>query len=81
MVTIPSRVPISNPPRVLIVMQLLKRVAPYMLLGPISGPLTAASVHYFKKGEPVMGALYVFVTVQVFFLLPILVAKLSLNLL
>jgi hypothetical protein len=64
-----------------VVMQFLKRLAPYMLLGPISGPLTAASVHYFKKGEPVMGALYVMVTAEIFFLLPILVAKLSLKLL
>jgi hypothetical protein len=52
-----------------------------MLLGPISGPLTAASVHYFRKGEPVMGALYMLVTANVFFLLPILLAKASLKLL
>jgi hypothetical protein len=62
-------------------MQSLKRLAPYMLLGPISGPLTAASVHYFRKGEPVMGALYMLVTANVFFLLPILLAKASLKLL
>jgi hypothetical protein len=62
-------------------MQLLKRLAPYIVLGPISGPLIAAAVHYFRKGEPVMGALYILVTVQVFFLLPILVARLSLKLL
>jgi hypothetical protein len=61
-------------------MQLVKHLAPYMLLGPISGPLTAASVYYFRKGEPVMGALYVFVTLQVFFLLPILLAKLTIKL-
>lgn len=62
-------------------MQRLKRLAPYMLLGPISGPLTAASVHYFRKGERVMGSLYALLTLEVFFLLPVLLAKLSLRLL
>jgi hypothetical protein len=73
-------VPIFMGTRSRVVMQLLKYLAPYMLLGPISGPLTAASVHYFRKGEPVMGALYVFVTLQVFFLLPIFLAELTLKL-
>jgi hypothetical protein len=35
-----------------------KRLAPYLALGPISGPLTAGVVLNFRDGRPVLGSLY-----------------------
>jgi hypothetical protein len=35
-----------------------KRVAPYMLLGPITGPFVAGVVFNFREGRPVLGVLY-----------------------
>ena len=34
------------------------RLAPFMALGPISGPLTAGIVFNFKGGRPVLASLY-----------------------
>jgi hypothetical protein len=36
----------------------LARIAPYMLLGPISGPLAAGAVVNLRGGRPVLGSLY-----------------------
>lgn len=36
----------------------LKRLAPYFLVGPISGPLLAGVVINFRGGRPVLGTLY-----------------------
>ena len=35
-----------------------KRLAPFFLAGPISGPLLAGVVLNFKEGRPVLGSLY-----------------------
>ena len=59
----------------------LRRVAPFLLLGPISGPLLAGVVFNFRDGRPVLGTLYAIALVQCAFLLPALVAKLGINLL
>ena len=39
-------------------MSRLKRLAPYLLIGPISGPLFAGVVHNLKGGRPLLAALY-----------------------
>lgn len=58
-------------------MDKLKRIAPYMALGPISGPLAAAAVYYFKRGEVVLGSLYVLAIAEIFVVLPVVVAHLT----
>ncbi len=58
----------------------LKRLAPYFLLGPISGPLLAGVVLNFRGGRPVLGSLYGIALAEYTFLLPAVVAKLGLNL-
>jgi hypothetical protein len=42
----------------------LRRLAPYFLAGPISGPLLAGAVFNFKGGRPVLGTLYVVALVE-----------------
>ncbi len=34
------------------------RVAPFLLMGPISGPFVAGVVLNFRDGRPVLGSLY-----------------------
>ena len=58
----------------------LKRVAPFFLVGPISGPLLAGVVFNFKDGRPVLGSLYAVALSEFVFLLPTITGKLSLNL-
>ena len=57
----------------------LKRIAPYLLLGPISGPLCAGMVHNFREGRPVLGALYGIAMVEIMVLLPVITASLGLR--
>jgi len=54
-----------------------KRIAPYLLLGPISGPLLAGVVINYRDGRKVLAGLYAVALVQYFVLLPSLVAKLT----
>lgn len=61
-------------------MKRFARLAPFFLIGPISGPLLAGVVFNFKDKRPVLGTLYAVALVEYTFLLPTLVAKLSLNL-
>jgi hypothetical protein len=56
-----------------------KRLAPYFLVGPISGPLLAGVVINFRGGRPVLATLYAIALIQYAILLPALVAKLSLH--
>lgn len=58
-----------------------KRIAPFFLVGPISGPLLAGVVFNFKDGRPVLGSLYLVALGEFVFLLPAITSKLSLNLL
>jgi hypothetical protein len=58
----------------------LKRFAPYMVLGPISGPLAARAVHNFREGRPVLGSLYAIAMVEITLLLPVIVGALGIRL-
>ena len=59
----------------------LRRVAPFFLVGPISGPLLAGVVLNAKDGRPVLAGLYAVALIEYCVLLPVLVAKLGVNLL
>ena len=56
-------------------MSRFKRLAPFFLAGPISGPLLAGVVFNLRGGRPILGGLYVIALVEYTFLLPMLVAK------
>jgi len=56
-----------------------KRLAPYFLIGPISGPLLAGVVHNFQGGRPILAGLYAIALVEYTLLLPVLVAKFGLK--
>jgi len=53
----------------------IKRLAPYFLLGPVSGPLLAGIVHNFRGGRPVLGTMYAVLLLEFIYLLPVLSAK------
>ena len=53
----------------------IKRLAPYFLLGPVSGPLVAGIVHNFRGGRPVLGTMYAVLLMEFMYLLPVLSAK------
>jgi len=59
----------------------VKRLAPFFLAGPISGPLLAGVVLNFKEGRPVLAALYAILLTEITVYLPLLTAKLGLALL
>lgn len=59
----------------------LKRLAPFFLLGPVSGPLTAGVVFNLREGRPVLALLYAVALVEVTLLLPVIVGHLGLKLL
>ena len=61
-------------------MSRLKRIAPFLLIGPISGPLLAGVVFNFRGGRPVLGSLYAMALMEYIILLPAVVAKLGLHL-
>ena len=56
-----------------------KRLAPYFLIGPVTGPLLAGVVFNFREGRPVLAALYAVALVEVTSALPIIVARLGLK--
>jgi hypothetical protein len=56
-----------------------KRLAPFFLVGPISGPLLAGVVFNIRGGRPILAGLYAIALVQYVILLPVLVAKLGLK--
>ena len=58
----------------------LRRVAPFFLVGPISGPLLAGVVLNMKDGRPVLAGLYAVALIEYAILLPTLVARLGMNL-
>jgi hypothetical protein len=57
-----------------------RRLAPFFLIGPISGPLLAGVVFNFRDGRPLLGSLYAVAFTEFLFLLPAVTSKLSLNL-
>jgi hypothetical protein len=58
----------------------LRRLAPYFLIGPISGPLVAGVMINFRGGRPFLATLYAIALVQYVLLLPLVAAKLGLDL-
>jgi hypothetical protein len=54
-----------------------KRLAPYFLAGPISGPLLAGAVLNFNAGRPVLGGLYAVALAQYTVLLPVAAAHMT----
>jgi len=59
----------------------VKRVAPFLLVGPVSGPLLAGVVFNAREGRPVLAGLYAIALVEFTFLLPYVTASLGLKLL
>jgi len=50
----------------------LARVAPFLLIGPISGPLLAGVIFNFREGRPILGSLYAIALAEFVILLPML---------
>lgn len=57
----------------------VKRIAPFFLLGPVSGPLLAGVVFNFRDGRPILGTLYALALAEFTFLLPTITTKLGLQ--
>lgn len=55
----------------------LRRLAPYLIVGPISGPLLAGAVANFRGGRPVLGSFYALALLEYAILLPMLAAHLT----
>ena len=47
-----------NPSRIENTMRTLQRLAPWLLLGPISGPLAEGAYRNLRQGETVLAGLY-----------------------
>ena len=58
-----------------------KRLAPFFLVGPISGPLLAGVVFNFREGRPVLGSLYAVALAEFVVLLPWVTAALGMKVL
>jgi hypothetical protein len=56
-----------------------KRLAPFFLLGPISGPLTAGVVLNARRGNYALAGMYAVLLVETFIALPLVTAKLGLD--
>jgi hypothetical protein len=52
------------------------RVVPFLLLGPITGPIVAGIVFNFREGRPVLGSLYAILLVELTICLPLITARL-----
>ena len=61
-------------------MSRFRRLAPYFIVGPISGPLLAGAVINFRKGRPLLAGLYAVALAEYAILLPWLVAHFGLRL-
>ena len=62
------------------VLSRFKKIAPFLLLGPISGLLAAGAVYSFRDGRPILAAVYGLALVAFSIFLPYLVAVLGLRL-
>ncbi|MGH6988235.1 MAG: hypothetical protein ACRED9_15510 [Caulobacteraceae bacterium] len=60
-------------------MSRFKRLAPFLLAGPISGPLLAGVVFNLKGGRPILAALYAIALIAVTICLPLITARLGLK--
>lgn len=63
-----------------IALSAVKRVAPFLVFGPVSGPLLAGVVYNLKDGRPVLAALYAIALAEAVIFIPAVTAKLGLNL-
>jgi hypothetical protein len=61
-------------------MDRLKRIAPFLALGPISGPLVAGITRNFREGRPFLGSLYAIVLIQYTILLPVVAVQMGVKL-
>lgn len=61
-------------------MDRLKRIAPYFLIGPISGPLLAGVVFSLRGGRPIQAGFYGLALIVYIVLLPLVTAKMGLKL-
>ena len=59
----------------------LKRVAPFLLIGPISGPLAAGVYFNLREGRPVLAGLYAIALIEIAITLPLITVHLGLRLL
>lgn len=57
----------------------LRRLAPYFVVGPISGPLLAGAVINFREGRPVLGSFYAVALMEYAVLLSLLVGHIGLT--
>ena len=53
----------------------LIRFAPFLVLGPLTGPLTAGLFNSLKTGRHFMGGVYALGIIEVFLGLPMLLAR------
>ena len=60
-------------------MNKLKRILPFLALGPISGPLVVGITKNFREGRPFLGTLYAIVLVQYTFLLPVVALNMGIR--
>jgi hypothetical protein len=51
------------------------RLAPFLLAGPVSGPLLAGIILNYRSGQPVLGSLYAVALGLWAFLMPVLAVK------
>lgn len=58
-----------------------KRLAPFFLVGPVSGPLLAGVVFNFREGRPGLALLYAIALAEFVVLLPLAVGHFGIKLL
>ena len=58
-----------------------RRLAPFLLAGPITGPLLAGVVFNFREGRPVLGSLYAILLTELTLVVPMITTKLGLHVL
>jgi hypothetical protein len=56
-----------------------KRIVPFLVLGPISGPLTAAITFNVQEGRPFLASLYGILLLLYIFLLPTLAVSMGIK--
>lgn len=61
-------------------MSRFKRMAPYLLLGPVTGPLAFGLVASLRDRHPILAALYALAILEFWLVTPLLVARLGLQL-
>ena len=60
-------------------MSRIRRLAPYFIVGPISGPLLAGAVINFREGRPLLASLYAIALAEYAIMLPWLVAQVGVH--